>query len=338
MNSIIKRSGKKMILVVDRNRKVKYTIDPNILPELPVVVPPRKTFVQIFSRLPDEIQRLVVSFMPWKFERQEMYILKTSSEAVKNFMRVLSDPSSSTADNQPIRDAFRVVAKMQQTPISVILDNSGSNGVWKCIDGHDEYHPRLLCEFDTACTTIMTQPLSLKLYSASIDTLIHIYQKEFGRRFSNMKCSSIPLEKRKKTIITGILKQVNTQDLSRKIMTTYFEEPKKEKATPSWIQEFVVGDEVLVNVGTHWSSSKRIKSVVTKINAKSVTVRLYAYRTIDDDNAFRNQTYGKDRLIWTELSTETKTLFSRHDLIKRGEYSFYDNLFVEGEHDVDFSS
>ena len=153
MNSIIKRTGKKLILVVDRNRKVKYTINPDILPELPVVVAPKKTFQQIFSRLPVEIQSLIVSY--WGTYSDEMYILKTSREAVKSYCRILSHPTKYfVEDYERVRNAFRVVAKIQQTPFSVILDNSGSKGVWDCIDGCDVYHPRLLNEYRNSIQNI----------------------------------------------------------------------------------------------------------------------------------------------------------------------------------------
>jgi hypothetical protein len=47
-----------------------------------------------------------------------------------------------------------------------------------------------------------------QLEKCGIDKLCLIYKNEFKRRMTNMKCSSIPLEKRKNTIVCAILEQL----------------------------------------------------------------------------------------------------------------------------------
>lgn len=174
------------------------------------------------------------------------------------------------------------------------------------------------------------------LMEASINTLCGILRKEFNKGLTNMKSASIPLEKRKETIIKCILNECEKNE--KDINLILAEHLNKKKIKPDnnyeWINEFKVGDEILVDMRNGGWNTEKVKAVVKKINTCGLSVNLFNYRRITDTDALQNQTFGKDRLIWTDLQTKTKVIQSRHRIIKKGEY--YDDMFNEGWVQVDF--
>jgi hypothetical protein len=186
-----------------------------------------------------------------------------------------------------------------------------------------------------------------KIESAGIDKLCEIYSKEFKKRLTNMKSNKIPLEKRKNIIVKCIMQEIvkgDTIALQKKILDGYFAPtPTKEKPNAEWVNDFVVGEDVLVmrcpqQNPTTFSSKIQRKGKITKINKKSVSVSLYAYNETDDLRALQEQTHGRNRLVWCNFTNDTKVVFDRNDLQKKGVYAYADKLFEEGERRVDYGN
>jgi hypothetical protein len=186
----------------------------------------------------------------------------------------------------------------------------------------------------------VTELLLEKLNGCGIDVLISILGDEFRRSITNMKSSSIPLERRKGLAIKTIMEFVAKGDsiaISNRILETYFA-PKEPKNT-EWLNDFVVGEEVISKYAPQERPSlKNIyrKGIVSKINKKSLTIRLFAYKEIDDMDAIQNQTFGYNRLIWETRTNETQIIFDRMSIAKKGQETYYDAHFVEGKRLVDW--
>jgi hypothetical protein len=182
-----------------------------------------------------------------------------------------------------------------------------------------------------------------KLDEAGIDKLVSIYGDKFKRRITNMKCTSIPLEKRKNLIKTKILEQVVKSEninISREILDTYFvEKEKKEKDTPSWLNDYVVGEEVFILSAKPQNRGRYVnrKAIISKINKKSLSVRLYGYNEIDDLNAIQNQTYGYNRLVWWDFTNDSQIMYDNRNIIKIENLTgCYAEEFIEGRRSVDY--
>ena len=185
-----------------------------------------------------------------------------------------------------------------------------------------------------------------KLDEAGIDKLVSIYGDKFKRRISNMKCSRIPLEERKNLIVKKILEQVvksENENISREILDTYFsEKEKKEKESPSWLNDYVVGEEVFILSAKSQGRGRYVnrKAVISKINKKSLSVRLYGYNEIDDLNAIQNQTYGYNRLVWFGFTNDSQIMYDNRNIIKKEHLTStgYDEEFIEGRRSVDYGN
>lgn len=181
-----------------------------------------------------------------------------------------------------------------------------------------------------------TEKLIVHLNKAGIDMLVTIYKNEFKRKITNMKCSAIPLDKRKGLIIKNILEAIvkgDTLALTDKIITTYFSKNTEKTLSPEWINEFSLREEILV-----YNDGIYNKGFVYKINKKSISVRLFCYSEIDDMNAIVNQTYGTNKLKWWGLTNKTKIIFKRHHIIKKDERTYMNELFEQGERRVDYGN
>ena len=188
--------------------------------------------------------------------------------------------------------------------------------------------------------------LIFELDNTGIDNLISIYGGEFKRRISNMKSSSIPLVKRRTLITTKIMEAVvksEDKNHAKKIIDLYFaKKPKQEKPDADWVADFVVGEEVIVTNApqqdTRFSRTIHRKGKITKINKKSVSVGLFGYNEIDDKNALANQTHGSNKLIWWNFTNDSKVVFDRKSIVKKGQYSWIDAEFNEGRMSVDYGN
>ena len=182
-----------------------------------------------------------------------------------------------------------------------------------------------------------------KLDEAGIDKLVSIYADKFKRRITNMKSSRIPLEKRKNLIITKILEAVvrsENENISKEILDTYFsEKEKKEKETPSWLNDYLVGEEVFILSAKPQDRGRYVnrKAIISKINKKSISVRLYGYNEIDDLNAIQNQTHGYNRLVWWDFTNDSQIMYNNRNIIKKENLTGrYAEEFIEGKRSVDY--
>jgi hypothetical protein len=168
------RTGKKLIIVVNRQRQVKYTIIPDILPDLPVVVVPKKTFQQIFSQLPDDLQRHIFSFLGGRYDETEIDIMSIIAKGFRTYNYIIrnwdiytaltaakidknmdslsfpyaygSKPSKKSSKNtktmwvksQLIKE-YKNIIFSRNTPLSVLLDNTRNNRCFCVCDGYEEY-------------------------------------------------------------------------------------------------------------------------------------------------------------------------------------------------------
>jgi len=174
-----------------------------------------------------------------------------------------------------------------------------------------------------------------KLKDTGIDTLVKILRGQFKRGFTNMKSSSIPLEERRNLIITTILKCSKQSNNENDILKLYYAE--KDNKECSWVNNYSIGEELLCRTGEYGIRSRKAK--VVKINKSSITVGLYYYNQINDDNACRNQTYGNHRLIWGNFINDKKIIYNERYLIKQNEFSQYELLqFIEGKKSCDYGN
>jgi len=190
--------------------------------------------------------------------------------------------------------------------------------------------------------------VEFKFEELGIDRLVEIYAL-WKRKITNMKASSIPIDKRKKHIIDAIKKIIkeSPDEKNIEIIKTYFapKAPAEKKAKDPELSNYKVGDIVLCDAGkyrTIWTPAK-----VKKINGKSITIQLDEYRRIDDLDARRNQTYGKDRLVWLncfggakKVIADSKNIWSKSDCETRhkGDMSYLLRYFDEGAESVDFGN
>jgi len=175
--------------------------------------------------------------------------------------------------------------------------------------------------------------LTEKLKDTGIDTLVKILRKEFKTGFSNMKSSSIPLEKRRNLIITTILKCSKQSKNENDILKLYYAE--KDKKECSWVNNYSIGEELLCCTGEFRIWARKAK--VLKINKNSITVGLYSYTKIEDEYAIRNQTYGTNRLIWCSFINDKKIIYNEQALTKQADFRNYQlNCFIEGEQSCDY--
>ena len=175
-----------------------------------------------------------------------------------------------------------------------------------------------------------------------IDPLVDILAL-WNMRLTNMKASSIPIEKRKKIIIETIRKMIRTKPDHLKFVSiaAYFKpKEKKEKDIDINLLKYNIGDEVLYNDSKY--RTKWVLAKVVKFNTKSLTIQLDTYRTIEDLKAMQDQTFGTDRLLWNYDFTgrkvvilDTKNIYSKEDCISR-DRKYILKHFEEGSYEIDW--
>ena len=101
-----------------------------------------------------------------------------------------------------------------------------------------------------------------------------------------------------------------------------------------WMTNFVIGEEVLI--AGKYMHNPNIKGIIAKINKKSVSVKLFAYTEINDKHSCENRTYGYNKLIWETYTNNSKVIFNKNLIIKKGEQ--YDEEFIEGKRGYDYGN
>ena len=107
-----------------------------------------------------------------------------------------------------------------------------------------------------------------------IDKLHDLFTKTHKKRFTNMKASSIPLEKRRLVLLKPLMKYHHKYNLYN-----YIEPIKKsEKKSEDKPMELSVGDKVTYRGDGWWN--RRDGGIILKVNKKSYTVQFYESREI----------------------------------------------------------
>lgn len=73
-------------------------------------------------------------------------------------------------------------------------------------------------EIFTEIMSYFAPPVEDRLWKMSVDKLHALYRQVFRQRISNMKCSTIPLEKRKNHVISRVMKYHLKNDLTKKYL------------------------------------------------------------------------------------------------------------------------
>ncbi len=125
---------------------------------------------------------------------------------------------------------------------------------------------------------------------------------------------------------------INELDERIRINGKWVKKPKDKKTNDEWLSNFVVGEEVLIS--GKYSFDPNIKGIIAKINKKSVSVKLFAYEEIVNEKDFENHAYGYNKLIWETYTNDSKVIFNKNKIIKKGEQ--YDEEFIEGKRGYDY--
>ena len=146
------------------------------------------------------------------------------------------------------------------------------------------------------------KPIEAKLWKMGINPLQRLLKDYTRRGFTNMNCSSIPLEERKTLLIKNLM------DYHLNKGNIVLEEKKKEEVKMVYSKyanegEIIkVGDMINYNLtsGYAWCYDM-CGGVVVKIGKSRVTIQLYNKKMIKEDwKAKMNQSYGYDIYSWED--------------------------------------
>lgn len=143
---------------------------------------------------------------------------------------------------------------------------------------------------------------SFDLNKLGLEPLAKILKYNFNTGFTNMKSSSISLEKRKNLLITHIYKGLQKR-ASKSVyenICSYFVKSKRE--VPRFDERIKIGDEA-VFYPKKWSR-KVLCGIVDKLNDKRtiITIKPYSYLYVEDINAIRNQTFGTNKYYFDKTN------------------------------------
>ena len=143
------------------------------------------------------------------------------------------------------------------------------------------------------------KPIEAKLWKMGIKPLASLLKDYTRKGFTNMNCSSIPLEERKSLLIWNLM------DYHLKEGNIVLEEKKKEEVKMVYTGydnegEIKDGDMINYNLGSAWCNDM-CGGVVVKIGKSRVTIQLYNKKMIKEDlEAKMNQSYGYDIYSWED--------------------------------------
>jgi hypothetical protein len=55
-------------------------------------------------------------------------------------------------------------------------------------------------------------------------------------------------------------------------------------------------------------------------------------------NAIENQTLGYDRLVWDNFTNDSQVIYSKDNIVKKGQHKWGDETFIEGKRSVDYGN
>ena len=151
------------------------------------------------------------------------------------------------------------------------------------------------------------KPIEAKLWKMGINPLQRLLKDYTRRGFTNMNCSSIPLEERKTLLIKNLM------DYHLNKGNIVLEEKKKEEVKMVYSgygnkgEIIKVGDMINYNLSSGYAWCYDIcGGVVVKIGKSKVTIQLYNQKLIHEDNESRwNQTIGYDVYSWEDKEPRT---------------------------------
>lgn len=151
------------------------------------------------------------------------------------------------------------------------------------------------------------KPIEAKLWKMGINPLQRLLKDYTRRGFTNMNCSSIPLEERKTLLIKNLM------DYHLNKGNIVLEEKKKEEVKMVYSgygnkgEIIKVGDMINYNLSSGYAWCYDIcGGVVVKIGKSKVSIQLYNQKLIREDNEARmNQTIGYDIYSWEDKEPRT---------------------------------
>ena len=150
------------------------------------------------------------------------------------------------------------------------------------------------------------KPIEAKLWKMGIKPLASLLKDYTRKGFTNMNCSSIPLEERKTLLIKSLM------DYHLNKGNIVLEEKKKEEVKMVYSGyenkgEIKVGDMINYNLSSGYAWCYDIcGGVVVKIGKSKVTIQLYNQKLIREDLEGRmNQTIGYDVYSWEDKEPRT---------------------------------
>ena len=151
------------------------------------------------------------------------------------------------------------------------------------------------------------KPIEAKLWKMGINPLQRLLKDYTRKGFTNMKCSSIPLEERKTLLIKSLM------DYHLNKGNIVLEEKKKEEVKMVYTgygnkgEIIKVGDMINYNLSSGYAWCYDIcGGVVVKIGKSKVTIQLYNQKMIKEDwKAKMNQSYGYDIYSWEDKEPRT---------------------------------
>lgn len=151
------------------------------------------------------------------------------------------------------------------------------------------------------------KPIEEKLWKMGINPLQKLLKDYTRRGFTNMNCSSIPLEKRKGRLIKSLMEyHLNKGNI-------VLEEKKKKEVEMRYTgysniveREIKVGDMINYNLTSGAWCYDMCGGVVVKIGKSKVSIQLYNQKLIREDLDSRiHQTIGYDVYSWEDKEPRT---------------------------------
>ena len=147
----------------------------------------------------------------------------------------------------------------------------------------------ILPEIFTEIMSYFAPPVEDRLWKMSVDKLHALYRQVFRQRISNMKCSTIPLEKRKNHVISRVMKYHLKNDLTKKYLQPVGK--NNREIVKHDFSMFSVGDKI--NKYGPYFGACREGGIIVKITASRLHIQMYDRVAINrvNDGMYETTTY-----------------------------------------------
>ena len=129
----------------------------------------------------------------------------------------------------------------------------------------------ILPEIFTEIMSYFAPPVEDRLWKMSVDKLHGLFKQLFRAHFTNMKCSAIPLEKRKNRLISRIMKYHLANDLTKKYLKPV--NKNKREIVNYDFSRFSVGDKINKDGGYYGACPDG--GIIVKITASRLHIQMY---------------------------------------------------------------